>query len=231
MKQKIQALTIILALPIWGFCQNKFPIGVNANSEISVMKIQYSYSVGGIKEKGGMGVGFSVGIQAQYFLNEKIFLRSGLCYQHIKHRHTMENLIFATDIQNGTKSRLQNNISILSIGIPIDFGYLFKGKNEKINYLIGFGGLRNMHLDTKSKAKIFHEKIDDEKAMQVENEVEESFYSLTIFGGMEWELSKKIILGIEPNIRFTPNKFTLYLYESEARTALETGITVRIRMK
>ncbi|MCB9352918.1 MAG: hypothetical protein H6573_36350 [Lewinellaceae bacterium] len=75
-----------------------------------------------------------------------------------------------------------------------------------------------------------HEQIDDENLTQAENEVDESIYTIGIFGGVEMQLSDKMILGIEPNFRFTPNNFNLYLYNSEAST-FETGITLRIRMK
>jgi outer membrane protein with beta-barrel domain len=231
MKKQILIIAIILTLPILGFCQNKFSVGVNANSQISLMTIKNSQSASGIEEKGKLGIGYSIGIQAQYGLNEKIFLRSGLNYQNRNNRHKIEGLKFGTDILNGTESSIQNDITISSIGIPIDLGYLIKSKKGKINYFIGFGGLVNVSLETKTKAKILLEQIDDEDLTEAENEVEESFYSLGMFGGMEIKLSDKLILGIEPNIRFTPNRFTLYLYESGARTAIETGITIRFRMK
>ncbi|MCB9352917.1 MAG: outer membrane beta-barrel protein [Lewinellaceae bacterium] len=81
-------------------------------------------------KKGGIGVGYSIGIQAQYGLNEKIFLRSGINYQNRKNRHKIEGLRFGTDIMNGTESSIQNDITITSIGIPVDFGYSIKSKSE-----------------------------------------------------------------------------------------------------
>ncbi|MCB9346413.1 MAG: outer membrane beta-barrel protein [Lewinellaceae bacterium] len=230
MKKQIQIIVIILILPIIGLCQNKFSFGANANTQISLITINDSQAASGIDEKGGIGVGYSIGIQAQYGLNEKIFLRSGINYQNRKNRHKIEGLRFGTDIMNGTESSIQNDITITSIGIPVDFGYSIKSKSEKINYVIGFGGVINVNSDSKTEAKVLHEQIDDENLTQAENEVDESIYTIGIFGGVEMQLSDKMILGIEPNFRFTPNNFNLYLYNSEAST-FETGITLRIRMK
>jgi hypothetical protein len=230
MKKQIQIIVIILILPIMGLCQNKFSIGAIANTQISLMTINDSQAASGIDEKGGIGIGYSIGIQAQYSLNEKIFLRSGINYQNRKNRHKIKGLRLGTDIFNGTESSVQNDITITSIGIPVDFGYSIKSKNEKINYVIGFGGVINVNVDTRTKAKILHEQIDDEELTQAENKVDESVYSIGIFGGMEMKISEKMVLGIEPNLRFTPNNFTLYLYDSKANT-IETGITLRIRIK
>ena len=230
MKKQIQIIIIALILPIVGFCQNKFSIGANVNSQISILTINDSQAANGIDEKGGLGFGYSIGIQAQYGFNEKTFLRTGINYQNRVNRHKIEGLRFGTDIINGTESSIQNDIEITSIGIPVDFGYSMKSKNEKINYLVGFGGVINVNLDTKTKAKILHEQIDDEELTQAENEVEESIFTIGVFGGMEINISERLVLGIEPNLRFTPNNFTLYLYDSEAST-FETGITLRIRMK
>lgn len=230
MKRQIQIIVIALVLPIVGFCQNKFSIGANVNSQISILTINNSQSANGIDEKGGLGLGYSIGIQTQYGFNEKTFLRSGINYQNRINRHKIKGLRFGTDIINGTESSIQNDITITSIGIPVDFGYSVKSKKEKINYLIGIGGLININLETKTKAIILHEQIADEELSQAENEVDESIFTIGIFGGMEIKISEKMVLGIEPNLRFTPNNFTLYFYDSEANT-FETGITLRIRMK
>ena len=230
MKNQIQIIVIVIALPFLGLSQNKFSVGANGNSQISLMTIKDSQAASGIDEKGGVGVGYSIGIQAQYALKEKTFLRSGINYQNRKNRHKIEGLRFGTDIINDTESSIQNDITITSIGIPIDFGYSIKSKNEKITYIIGLGGVINVNLGTKTKAKILHEQIDDEELTQAENGVDESIFTMGIFGGMEMKLSEKMVLGIEPNLRFTPNNFTLYLYNSKAST-FETGITFRVRLK
>ncbi len=116
------------------------------------------------------------------------------------------------------------------MGIPFDFGYSIKSKNEKINYVIGLGGVINVPVDTKTETWVLHEQMDDRVLTQAENIVDESVYTIGIFGGIEIKINEKMVLGIEPNVRFTPNNFTLVLYDSKAST-FETGITLRIRMK
>ncbi len=230
MKKHIRIISIMLIFPIMGFSQNKISLGANVNTPISLMTIKAPQTAGGIGEKGGIGIGYSLGIQAQYDLNPKVFLRSGINYQNIKNRHKIEGLKFETDILNDTESSIQNDIIITSIGIPVDLGYTINSKNKKINYMIGFGSILNVNLGTKTKAKILHEQMDDEELTQVENEVDESIFTIGMFAGLEIKLGEKMVLGIEPNLRFTPNNFKLYFFDSDA-SAIVTGITLRVRMK
>jgi opacity protein-like surface antigen len=231
MKHQIQIITTILLLPILGISQNKFSFGINANAQLSFLDIKAYKSISGFEAKGGVGLGYSAGIQAQYDLSKKVFVRSGLNYLTRNLRQKIEGLRFETDILNGTESSIQNNASISSIGIPLDFGYRIQSKKEKINYLIGIGGQLNVNVDTYSEAKILHDLIPDEDLSTTQNKIEKSAYSVGIFGGVEIQLSDKFILGIEPNVCLTPNQFTLILFNSEARSAFETGLTIRIRMR
>lgn len=225
MKRQIQIIIFILTLPMVGLCQNKFSIGANVNSQISILTIKDSNAPSGINETAGLGIGYSLGLQTQYNINEKLFLRSGIHYQNRRNRHKIGGLRFPSGI-----AIIQNDITITSMGIPVDFGYSIKSKNEKINYVIGLGGVINVPVDTKTETKVLHEQMDDEKLTQAENIVDESVYTIGIFGGIEININEKTVLGIEPNVRFTPNKFFLYPYDSKAST-FETGITLRIRIK
>lgn len=231
MRHQIQIIATFLLLPMLGISQNKFSFGVNANAQLSFLAINKYQSPSRLEEKAGLGLGYSAGIQAQYNLSKKVFIRSGINYLTRNHRHKIENLIFETDILNGTESSIRNDISISSIGIPLDFGYRIKSKKEKINYLIGIGGQIHVNVDTHSKAKIIHDVIADEELSTTQNKIEESSYSVGIFSGVEIQLSDKLMLGIEPNICLTPNQFTLLLFNSEAKTAFETGLTLRISIK
>lgn len=222
---KIQIIIFILTLPMVGLCQNKFSVGVNVNSQISILTIKDSNAPSGIDEKAGLGIGYSLGLQAQYNINEKLFLLSGIHYQNRINRHKIGGIRYPSGIAS-----IQNDITIISIGIPVDFGYSIKSKNQKINYVIGLGGLMNVPVDTKTETKVLHEQMDDEKLTQAENIVNESVFTLGIFGGIEININEKTVLGIEPNVRFTPNKFFLYLYDSKAST-IETGITLRTKIK
>jgi hypothetical protein len=176
MKRHIQIILVILIFPIMGFSQRKISLGANVSTPISLMTIKDPQTVGGIGEKEGIGIGYSAGIQVQYDLNPKVFLRSGINYQNIRSRHKIEGLQFGTDILNGTESSIQNDIITTSMGIPADLGYTINSKHAKINYMIGFGGTININLATKTKAKILHEQIEDEELTQVENKVDESIW-------------------------------------------------------
>lgn len=231
MNKQIQLVAILLILPIIGFAQNKFSFGVNVNAQASLMKITDSKALPGLYEKSGVAPGYSIGTQIQYYLNQKIFLRSGIGYQSRRSRHKIEGLKLGTDLMNGTVSTLQNDVIINSIGVPIEIACLIGTKNEKLKYLVGWGGTFNLNTGTKTKAKILHDKIDDEELTSVSNEVDASIFSIGIFGGVDMQLSDRLVLGIEPNFRFTPNKFILFIYRSEAKSTMETGITLRLRMK
>ena len=135
MHHPLPTLILLLTLPLYGLCQNKFSFGGNGpNLEVSSMTITNSKAIGGIKDKGGiMGIGYSVGFQTQYAINQHLFLRSGFTYQSNGYRHIMENLLFPTDIINGTTSTIQNDLIVSSIGIPIDFGCLIPKRNRVLN--------------------------------------------------------------------------------------------------
>ncbi len=229
MKWQLQVITLVLSFPVMMFGQNKFSVGLNLNSEITNMKIDNANSATGIREKGAIGYGLAVGLQIQYQLNSKLFARSGAQYQHLTHRHKIEGLRFSTDI-NGTESYIRNDITLSSVGIPLDIGYRINPDKGPIRYLVGLGALANINVNTKSKATVFYGNSENDELTDVENQVDESPFSIGVFAGIEFGISDKLIMGIEPNVRITPNKFTLYLYDSTAKTTLETGLTMRISL-
>lgn len=219
MKRSIQIITIFLILPIIGFSQNKFSLGANLNTEINSLKIIDSET-----EKGGIGVGYSIGIQAQYGLNEKTFLRSGINYQNDNYSYSRGALRWSSgDITPAT----QNDITIKSIGIPVDFGYTIKSKNQKINYFIGFGGLINLNLDDKTETQSIGEQDLHPFLSIREREINKSSYSIGAFIGIEIKFGENMILGIEPNFRYGSNIFTPLEFKSRL---IESGFTIRIRM-
>jgi hypothetical protein len=171
MKRQIQIIIFILTLPMVGLCQKKFSVGANVNSQISILTIKDSNAPSGINEKAGLGIGYSLGLQAQYNINEKLFLRSGIQYQNRINRHKIGGLRYPSGIAS-----IQNDITIISMGIPFDFGYSIKSKNEKMNYVIGLGGVINVPVDTKTEAKVLHEQMEVKKLTQAENIVDESVY-------------------------------------------------------
>ena len=143
---------------------------------------------------------------------------------------TKEEKKFASDLISGTESRIQNDINVFSIGLPFEFGCITASKKEKINFLIGVGGLINIPFATKSEARILYENMEDEVFKNVDNQVNASILSIGLFTGVELRIRDKFILGIEPNVRITPNKFSLFWFQSKSKTVLETGLMFRLRM-
>lgn len=232
----VKIIPFFLLIPFFGFGQSKFSFGVNAGAEISKLIIEDRAISSSIDQKGGIGFGYSLGLQTQYALNEKTFLRAGFNFQNQRYQQKITGLRFASDINlldpmNTTESRIENNMDVSSISIPVDLGFRFKSKkNEKLNFLFGFGGIFHVNLDTDDEVTIFYGTGENELVMNPESSIDESIFSLGIFGGIETLLNEKLILGIEPNFRFTPHSFELYFFDSDA-FALETGITFRISMR
>lgn len=234
MKKQIKIFIVLTILPIILLGQNKFSVGLNVSSELSFMKIEESRAEefnNGIYEEGGVGVGYFGGIQIQYNLKNQFFLRSGLSYAKSSYQHKIKGLLFGTDIQNGTTSSIVNDITISLIRIPVDLGYKIMTKRGKINFLAGIGGAINIKIGEKSEGQVLHDIIEDEKLTEVENKIDESLLSGKIFCGVEFSVNEKIALGIEPHLKYTPNDFTLYLYDSKSKTSMEVGLTIRLRMK
>jgi hypothetical protein len=228
-----RSITIFVLLQLFAFTiygQKKFSAGINFGTEWSFMKISTSNAPGDLDESGTPGLGYAVGLQVQYALSEKLFLRSGATCLSQQHRHKISGLRFETDIQNMTESSIRNTITISSIAIPLDLGLRLPTKSGKLHYLFGVGGAVSLHMDTGSEARIESGSGPDEDLTKVENDVKEPAYAVGLFGGLEFGLGERLILGIEPNVRFTPNEFTLYPFDSEAMTAVESGLTLRLRM-
>lgn len=232
-KKQIYIITFFVFIPFWIFGQNRFSTGLNLSSDLSFMNINSSKLRGPMEESGGIGFGYSLGFQVQYKLNQKLFLRSGLNYQNLNHRHNISGLKFETDLINGTESSLKNVITISSIGIPLDLGLKVGSNSEELSFLIGIRALININLKNKSKVKALHRQLENEDLSMIENQVDASLFSLGLFAGVELEISDKLILGIEPYLRYTPNKFIFYvnIFDSKVDTALETGLTIRLRRK
>ena len=86
MKKRL-LIYVILWIPIAMFGQDRFLIGINVNPLLSTTKMENVQSPSGFQESGGIGLGYSYGIQVQYGLNKNFFLRSGINYQKTKNRH------------------------------------------------------------------------------------------------------------------------------------------------
>jgi hypothetical protein len=230
-------------LLIFSFCllnalisqaQHRISAGITLASQLSRMKITQSKIFGpqtSIYDKGGIAPGYSIGVQVEYNLNSDCFLRSGLSYEKAVHRYLVKGLVFETDLINGTMSTEVNNSSIYSFDLPLDFGYRFTTSREGLNILIGVGGIMHFITDTRSSGYIRHDVIEDEKLHTVKNQISPASYSAVFFGGVEYAISQRLMFGLEPFLKYTPNKFVLDIYHSEAESAIQLGLAARLKIR
>lgn len=219
-------LYLLMLTPFLLPAQNKISVGFNFNQEINKLRITDSKAPEGISESGEVNYNYAVGIQIEYKVNEKLFLRSGAAYQHASYQHNIEVLGSNSNIFNGQGSRFENYISVTTIGIPIELGYRIASSNPKITFVVGAGGIINIPIDKKSNGVLYD---PEESLAESENGFSTSLFTLGIFGGVEFRVSEHLYLGLEPNLRFTPQRFELYKYNSEAKSLIEVGYTARLR--
>lgn len=230
MKREIEILSIFLLLPFVAYGQNKLSIGFTINSELSKMKIAPpGYWADDLNEYGDVAIGYSGGLQIQYKLTELLFIESGIIYQKMKHRYRMDGLRFPDSLSVKVKN-IQNDILLSSIGIPMKLGHYFNRNEGKINYYSGIFSIINFNVSKSSEALLIDESTNESQKINAVNQIDESFYSIGVFGGFDTKVGNKIFMGLELNLRYTPNRFVLDIYESNAKTLLETGITLKIRI-
>jgi len=209
-------------LPLSLLGQNQFSWGLSLNTQVSSMKMEeknIERFISRTTEYGGKGWGYKAGIQLQYDFNKSSALRVGVQYQRQQHVYvTYEEHITIPNLKGG------DILSISSIGIPLDYIYYIPNDNKKIKFLIGANG--TFHLNLKNfvnKSEINTNRSD--------YTLDDSLYSVGILGGLEVSFSENFSLGIEPNITYIPNTFILTNHQSTARTAFESGLTLRLRFK
>lgn len=226
MTLRVYVLFLLMLTPFLLLAQNKVSIGLNFNQEINKLRITDSKAPEGITESGEVNYNYAVGFQIEYEVSEKLFLRSGAVYQHATYQHTIEDLSSNSNILNGQGSRFENYISITTIGIPIEIGYRIASSKPKITFVVGAGGIINIPTGQESNGVLYD---PEESLAYSENGINASLYTLGIFGGGEFQISEHLYLGLEPNLRFTPQRFELYKFNSEAKSSIEVGYTARLR--
>jgi len=189
--------------------------------------IESEFSLGEPRE---FGYGYSLGIQIQLIFKDNIFLRSGPNHQRTIHQHKENQLGFAINGPNDPLPFVRRSFDVSSIEIPIEIGYLIKLKNGKVSFPIGIGGSINIELADEIDSKIVSVHYGEQTFPSQDDNIDSSIYSIVLFGGIEFNLGEKIILGIEPNFRFAPNRFTFDRINPKAKTRYETGFTLRLRL-
>jgi hypothetical protein len=209
--------------------QNKISVGVHLNSKISKTKLLESLAFLG--ESGEIGFGYSAGIQVQLTSKKNVFIRSGLNYQSINYRHIENQPGFAFNFPEDPLPFNENNFDITSIGIPLDIGYLIKSKKGNLNFPVGIGGEINFNLITKADSHKISPRFESGAQFLpgVDNEVDLSVFGLVFFGGVEFNLNNKLIIGFEPNLKLIRNRFIFDITDSIGKTAYEAGLNFRIR--
>ena len=86
-------------------------------------------------------------------------------------------------------------------------------------------------MTTKVQTVIYNEVADERDFINDYYEINQVLFTSNIFVGTEVELSDKLILGVEPNVKFNINEFRLYFGDVEIKSRPEVGITLRLRTK
>jgi len=222
-------LIFFLLLPILGYSQSNFSIGGHLSTRIN--KIKLIDSQRSLGEPTQFGYGYSIGMQIQFTTKNNFFLRSGINYQRIKHQHREYWFRFALNGSDDPMNFVKRTVDVQSIVIPLEIGYLIKSKSGKVNFPLGIGGSLNFDLATKIDSKVVSAPYGETSNPNDHYSITPSIYSLVFFGGVEINLGEKMILGIEPNFRLTPNEFSFDRVNPKAETTYETGLTLRLRSK
>lgn len=223
----------LMALPLFSFAQY-FSGGPIIGPEWNLMvleEIKSGQLTDPILETTSTGGGFILGGQVRYDMEKPYFLRSGIVYRKSTFKHKISGLKFAEDLAEGTTSMLTNEMSVTSLSIPLEIGSratLTEGGT--IDFVIGLGAWINLSLFDETEAVINRNGTEMLYPAAV-NVIDASIISGTLFLGVEWAASDKVVLGLEPHLKYTPNQFELALYGSKASTSIETGVTLRMRMR
>jgi len=228
MKRYIQIFSILLLLPFFSNGQGNFSYGINATIEYGFTSITNSNAAANLTEEIEPIFGTSFGLQAQYDFNSNIFIRSGINYLKKDIGYVLDGLVFTSDIINGTVSKIESDVNIQSIAIPVDYGFRFGVPSGKISVILGIGAQFNIDLETKSEVWIRHEQIDDVQSI-TENEVEQFVFPIGIFAGVDFNITKNLVVGIEPNLRYNPHKINFATEFSEVKSLIESGVSLRLR--
>jgi len=197
------------------FGQKKVTYSIFFTPEFSFMKITKPESINfGIvrgnplptEPIGGIGFGYAIGGALDFRIKSSFFLRTGFQYEISKHEFNVEQAF-------GSPFEAENTATINSIGIP--FSLVKRTKSNES--LISLGILVNVILDEKTSSNGF-------------NNINPAKFSGIFSWEIEKSLSDKLLVGIEPFVRYTPNRFTIFGNLAESKTNFETGIALRVKL-
>lgn len=229
--KKFHLILILLVLtPLMGYSQYKLSYGGNVNYGLNTIDVNLSQLWTGIRNNSGIAPGYSVGLDVRLDIDKTVFFRTGVQYIRSNYRHELEGIDFAQAGPFARPSSIRDEISLSSIGIPIEMGFVLKKGKKDQSYYLGFGGTLHIPLKTQIETVIFNETAEEEAFRNDYYTVKQSIFTPQVFVGMEIQLSDKMRLGMEPFVRFPGNEFMLYFQEVEVQSGFEAGITLRLRM-
>ena len=230
MKRLLKIYCLVLIFTQTGFAQNKFSIGISISSGFDFVENTNSKVIDFIDENINSNVSYGFGFQLQYNVKEALFIRSGFNYKNFKYEHNLVGLLDEGNPWNDQAWNIVKNISSKNIRIPLEIGYNILNTSESVQYYVGLSGAVNLNLENKSTGTSFQSGMPDFKLKDTYDEISESKFSIGLFTGVEFQILEKTLIGIEPYIKYNPNEFILYLFETEASTKSELGLTIRLRM-
>jgi len=219
-----------LLLPVICFSQSKFSVGLNVGAKVGLLQFE-SAGNNSIAQKANIKIGYSVGLDATYQTTDRIFLRSGFGYENSQFGFQTEGVVLGTciDATNGIvrESNYYDRLSIESIIIPLDLGFVIWEKEGIDKFYFGIGTQYNAILETSTNQRFEKEGVDVSPET-FDSEIDASNFSGKLFFGFEYPISK-IKISIEPTVKFTPNNFDLN-FLAEGSSILEPGINIRLSL-
>ncbi len=224
---KMQLISLMLLLCNVLSAQSNLSVGLHAEPVVTILEITESEILPPLSEKTVTRAGAGFGAHLQYDIGDNLFIRGGIRFQKLHHRHTIDG--YAVPGPGGLPgfASIQNDISIRSFSAPLDFGFRFPSKNEN-SFVLGLSAL--LHLDSESSSKtVFIDTYSPPEDIDTEaDQVAEAAYSIGVFAGYELGLADKLVIALEPNFRLSPHDFSLHESNAQARV-YELGLTIRVR--
>ena len=221
---------LFFLLPALCFGQSKFTVGINFGGKLGKIKLSEQAN-SSISQSSKIKAGYSLGVYVSYPLTEKIFIRSGFGYENSRFDFQTEGVLWGNCIDEALaagetpkETNYYDDISIKSVIVPIDFGYVVWEKEGGEKLYFGIGGQYNGVLKTSLKQLAAKEGTATNQET-FDYEMNASPFSGKLFLGFQYPYSKYQIY-IEPSVKFTPNEFTLF-FLTEGSSLIEPGLQIR----
>ncbi len=183
----------------------------------------------GISDRSGALPGYRLGAAVGKPLNERWSIRTGIGWQSTGLRYIVDGLRFGTDL-GGTTSRLVHTIRFHSLALPVDLVWQRTSRKEKLNYRAGLGVSVERLFRSRSERVIRHTQIPDEILLEDGHTLSSYSFGGGLFFGLEWVLSEKAALAIEPGCRAVRQSLRLDPFATASNLSLEPGLTTRLRL-